>query len=153
MFVEELLEQPCGAFPKPHLVEDLRLPEARQQPLVPCRFRSPGEGSFLLKGRFCRPERRERLLTPVHLLQAQAAQVGYQTPERREAKFLNQTLGLIELPARQADVFQGDVELDKPKQHLRHRSEEHTSELQSHSDLVCRLLLEKKNKPGKPEPN
>src|SRR5260221_8374910 len=28
------------------------------------------------------------------------------------------------------------------------RSEEHTSELQSHSDLVCRLLLEKK----KPKP-
>src|SRR5206468_9517390 len=26
-----------------------------------------------------------------------------------------------------------------------HRSEEHTSELQSRSDLVCRLLLEKKN--------
>src|SRR5260221_3332024 len=30
--------------------------------------------------------------------------------------------------------------------HMAHRSEEHTSELQSHSDLVCRLLLEKKNK-------
>src|SRR5947207_7875851 len=36
--------------------------------------------------------------------------------------------------------------------HARHRqdqqparSEEHTSELQSHSDLVCRLLLEKKS--------
>src|SRR5437588_2360159 len=28
--------------------------------------------------------------------------------------------------------------------HRRSRSEEHTSELQSHSDLVCRLLLEKK---------
>src|SRR5437588_2823405 len=27
---------------------------------------------------------------------------------------------------------------------VRSRSEEHTSELQSHSDLVCRLLLEKK---------
>src|SRR2546421_770593 len=27
------------------------------------------------------------------------------------------------------------------------RSEEHTSELQSRSDLVCRLLLEKKKKP------
>src|SRR5437588_2949154 len=26
------------------------------------------------------------------------------------------------------------------------RSEEHTSELQSHSDLVCRLLLEKKTR-------
>src|SRR5437588_7013134 len=31
------------------------------------------------------------------------------------------------------------------------RSEEHTSELQSHSDLVCRLLLEKKKKKRKPE--
>src|SRR5215211_561359 len=31
------------------------------------------------------------------------------------------------------------------------RSEEHTSELQSHSDLVCRLLLEKKKK-TKPRP-
>ena len=29
------------------------------------------------------------------------------------------------------------------------RSEEHTSELQSHSDLVCRLLLEKKKKTEK----
>src|SRR5260221_8933278 len=29
------------------------------------------------------------------------------------------------------------------------RSEEHTSELQSHSDLVCRLLLEKKKKKTK----
>src|SRR5438132_2094237 len=28
------------------------------------------------------------------------------------------------------------------------RSEEHTSELQSHSDLVCRLLLEKKKSGG-----
>src|SRR5476649_2039330 len=28
--------------------------------------------------------------------------------------------------------------------HTKKRSEEHTSELQSHSDLVCRLLLEKK---------
>src|SRR5438034_1582724 len=30
--------------------------------------------------------------------------------------------------------------------HKVERSEEHTSELQSHSDLVCRLLLEKKKK-------
>src|SRR5260221_9986352 len=33
--------------------------------------------------------------------------------------------------------FAGDVT-------IKWRSEEHTSELQSHSDLVCRLLLEKK---------
>src|SRR5438034_2530617 len=32
---------------------------------------------------------------------------------------------------------------------LHTRSEEHTSELQSHSDLVCRLLLEKKKKKNK----
>src|SRR5712664_4980619 len=38
----------------------------------------------------------------------------------------------------------------QPERHLDHpvldRSEEHTSELQSRSDLVCRLLLEKKKK-------
>src|SRR5438034_4247454 len=33
-----------------------------------------------------------------------------------------------------------------PPTALAARSEEHTSELQSHSDLVCRLLLEKKKK-------
>src|SRR5438034_5658581 len=33
------------------------------------------------------------------------------------------------------------------------RSEEHTSELQSHSDLVCRLLLEKKKKKKKKKQN
>src|SRR5438034_3160507 len=34
----------------------------------------------------------------------------------------------------------------------RQRSEEHTSELQSHSDLVCRLLLEKKKQQGNTAP-
>src|SRR2546426_1516266 len=37
------------------------------------------------------------------------------------------------------DVFTGH-------EHLRKRSEEHTSELQSPCNLVCRLLLEKKKK-------
>src|SRR5438105_9452618 len=36
------------------------------------------------------------------------------------------------------------VPLSRP--YSRSRSEEHTSELQSRVDLVCRLLLEKKNK-------
>src|SRR2546430_5440052 len=35
---------------------------------------------------------------------------------------------------------------DDPDSHVRRRSEEHTSELQSQSNLVCRLLLEKKNR-------
>src|SRR2546421_7870047 len=34
-----------------------------------------------------------------------------------------------------------------------YRSEEHTSELQSRSDLVCRLLLEKKKKNSTPNPS
>src|SRR5688572_31537680 len=33
-----------------------------------------------------------------------------------------------------------------PRAEFRRRSEEHTSELQSQSNLVCRLLLEKKKK-------
>src|SRR5436190_13472083 len=33
-----------------------------------------------------------------------------------------------------------------PRAGVLRRSEEHTSELQSHSDLVCRLLLEKKKR-------
>src|SRR5260370_10525661 len=40
-------------------------------------------------------------------------------------------------------------EAKRPKQQAastKHRSEEHTSELQSHLNLVCRLLLEKKKK-------
>src|SRR5436190_3976866 len=38
----------------------------------------------------------------------------------------------------------GSVQVIRPGD-VNWRSEEHTSELQSHSDLVCRLLLEKKN--------
>src|SRR5438034_8324760 len=46
--------------------------------------------------------------------------------------------------------FQGDeVWALDPWELAYQRSEEHTSELQSHSDLVCRLLLEKKKKKKK----
>src|SRR5436190_9963044 len=50
---------------------------------------------------------------------------------------------LVDLVSRQLAALAGlgalrDLDLQ--------RSEEHTSELQSHSDLVCRLLLEKKKK-------
>src|SRR2546430_8520397 len=38
-------------------------------------------------------------------------------------------------------------EMDGLKKPRLQRSEEHTSELQSQSNLVCRLLLEKKKKP------
>src|SRR5207247_5185806 len=38
------------------------------------------------------------------------------------------------------------VNLNEIEKYIKGRSEEHTSELQSRVDLVCRLLLEKKNK-------
>src|SRR5436190_10041814 len=38
----------------------------------------------------------------------------------------------------------GPASTIRPAPPVTRRSEEHTSELQSHSDLVCRLLLEKK---------
>src|SRR2546430_8455760 len=39
----------------------------------------------------------------------------------------------------------GPARGSRPPQIAQNRSEEHTSELQSQSNLVCRLLLEKKN--------
>src|SRR5699024_11732686 len=42
--------------------------------------------------------------------------------------------------------FYSELTLCKPLLQTLTRSEEHTSELQSRFDLVCRLLLEKKNK-------
>src|SRR2546421_8469247 len=45
-----------------------------------------------------------------------------------------------------ADFFDEECVDSTPKKSAALRSEEHTSELQSRSDLVCRLLLEKKKK-------
>src|SRR2546428_12139558 len=50
--------------------------------------------------------------------------------------------------ARRGDGGRGDGG-PRPHHRGRRRSEEHTSELQSRSDLVCRLLLEKKKKKNK----
>ena len=48
------------------------------------------------------------------------------------------------------DTMMQIIKLEKERQELyrlaSHRSEEHTSELQSLTNLVCRLLLEKKKK-------
>src|SRR5438034_5726903 len=49
----------------------------------------------------------------------------------------------LEPLARRARIALREVVIGDP--HFLLRSEEHTSELQSHSDIVCRLLLEKKN--------
>src|SRR5438034_4697660 len=67
------------------------------------------------------------------------------------ARFVERFLDLGELVEKSIPVF-----LPCVFQALE-RSEEHTSELQSHSDLVCRLLLEKKKThsklPSRPQPS
>src|SRR5437867_6612717 len=47
--------------------------------------------------------------------------------------------------ANEVRVNEYEVRIDDDCSHIIVRSEEHTSELQSPYDLVCRLLLEKKN--------
>src|SRR5256885_7792998 len=76
----------------------------------------------------------------------------------RHALDRDQALGAafaIPAPANQAvdpdDIVPGlrEMKCGRPAEvaiHPQHRSEEHTSELQSPCNLVCRLLLEKKNK-------
>src|SRR5438270_4519540 len=54
------------------------------------------------------------------------------------------------LHAARRAVLRRDVDPDLPPRKIRIRSEEHTSELQSQSNLVCRLLLEKKKRPPTP---
>src|SRR2546422_7816833 len=62
--------------------------------------------------------------------------------------------GFHDLPARRLDAraqagdpaVERDVGMQVAVARVEHRSEEHTSELQSRLHLVCRLLLEKKKK-------
>src|SRR5438034_3144904 len=59
-----------------------------------------------------------------------------------------QRVGISEPAVREVEIGPAVVVHvgDRDGRAQRARSEEHTSELQSHSDLVCRLLLEKKKK-------
>src|SRR5438034_3979036 len=59
---------------------------------------------------------------------------------------LSQGLPGSPMAGAQIRVASGNFITARPIGVLKGRSEEHTSELQSHSDLVCRLLLDKKKK-------
>src|SRR5437588_11185626 len=59
---------------------------------------------------------------------------------------ISSTVALASSVARYTDQTSGVPEWPSLLMPPASRSEEHTSELQSHSDLVCRLLLEKKKK-------
>src|SRR5260221_7502128 len=63
----------------------------------------------------------------------------------RSTLFPYTTLFRSPSPDRCASGLAGGARARRPREETHGpRSEEHTSELQSHSDLVCRLLLEKK---------
>src|SRR5437773_8316348 len=79
------------------------------------------------------------------LLRALQDANGFQPEEVESAIFTSSPDLTAEYPARAARLLGwSDVPLLGAA-----RSEEHTSELQSHHDLVCRLLLEKKKKKHK----
>src|SRR5688572_31115132 len=66
----------------------------------------------------------------------------------RSTLFPYTTLFRSDPPARRQQHHDDAGDESDAAEHRRHRearSEEHTSELQSQSNLVCRLLLEKKN--------
>src|SRR5206468_6980783 len=58
----------------------------------------------------------------------------------------DRAIGIIADQAIALDGYATSKDYPDHLRRVRSRSEEHTSELQSRSDLVCRLLLEKKNK-------
>src|SRR5207249_9632433 len=82
--------------------------------------------------------------TPIVCVDVQRAGPATGVPTKTEQGDLWQVLGagqgdyprIVVAPTNQLDLFHTMPE----------RSEEHTSELQSRFDLVCRLLLEKKNR-------
>src|SRR5438874_9850681 len=62
----------------------------------------------------------------------------------RSAATVNAFIAFVEYTGRRGEVRSGAPRAALPPRGQ--RSEEHTSELQSRRDLVCRLLLEKKKK-------
>src|SRR5260370_24516406 len=61
---------------------------------------------------------------------------------RREARSLEECIDVAVAACR--DDLQSPRRTRRPQHRCIPRSEEHTSELQSHLNIVCRLLLEKK---------
>src|SRR5947207_4928863 len=69
---------------------------------------------------------------------------GQPLEQRQDVAALRRGDEVIAVLDSRLDRVMGEQRADRV---IAQRSEEHTSELQSHSDLVCRLLLEKKNQP------
>src|SRR5438034_7864666 len=79
---------------------------------------------------------------PAHCMRDTAGQMKIPETALRDPLVIEPARTDAKALADRLRAHQGDVLFHKHRFDV--RSEEHTSELQSHSDLVCRLLLEKK---------
>src|SRR4051812_49748184 len=81
-------------------------------------------------------------------LRRRALAVGVLDPQHERAARLTREQPVVQCRPRAADVQRPGRRRSEADPQLAARSEEHTSELQSHVNLVCRLLLEKKKTRG-----
>src|SRR5688572_31652196 len=91
-----------------------------------------------------RPPPRSTLFPYTTLFRSDADEVRIQT--QAQIRRLDEEKAELEVAIEARRAALGEVRLETRAQIRRFRSEEHTSELQSQSNLVCRLLLEKKKK-------
>src|SRR5437588_11894077 len=88
----------------------------------------------------------DSLFTMLHLLILMLRRPPRSTLFPYTTLFRSRTAASFRSASRSPDCrTPGQAPRSTPRRRRGRRSEEHTSELQSHSDLVCRLLLEKKN--------
>src|SRR5437773_9677819 len=86
---------------------------------------------------------RSTLFPYTTLFRSVVHQMLINAPEEMKQGISHQVSGLVAAAAPPAAMIEGMQKMGFSITHV-YRSEEHTSELQSHHDLVCRLLLEKK---------
>src|SRR5690242_11538331 len=97
-----------------------------------------------------------RLVEPTHgtiLLDGKDIKEGNPAHLRRGIGYVIQQTGLFPHRTVEDNIATVPVLNGWPRKQARGRSEEHTSELQSHVNLVCRLLLEKKKISHLPSPH
>src|SRR5438477_8181011 len=87
-----------------------------------------------------RPPPRSTLFPYTTLFRSEARDVVPDPDDQERKRAQREQTRVARSPPRQREQRTGN------RNGNQHRSEEHTSELQSHVNLVCRLLLEKKKK-------